>query len=170
MGFSTPPGHRNPTYDSDTDGFIDQTKGVNVPDYEEDPNSFFSVLNGPSLTCTLAEPANNLLILSSPGRAGFTEMQVNGTTTTSYSVVDNSDTVTRGRDSFRVPPGERRTELRLHATPSGVAMTAQSGEDTSNQPVAGRTTDASPPITQFTLRLASGGFSNAKVRVYAITV
>jgi len=142
----------------------------NVPAYEEDPNSPFTATNTTSKTFTLANPGNDLLILSDPDVRGFDQLQVNGVTSKRYEVVDNGNTVISDLDLFRIARGNLRSRLHIRAVGFGVSIATKQAEDSRDATVGGTTFDASGPITQFTMSDELGDKVDARLRVYALDV
>jgi len=170
MGFSTPPGHRNPTYDSDTDGFIDQTKGVNVPAYEEDPNSPFSASSTTGATFTLANPADRVVVLTDTTTLGQNRLQLNGFTGPDYDNVANDGTLVSNDTSFLVGfPGQRH-RLTLTANDFRSDMSVQPAVKEADGPVSGVCRGATRPITDLRFFNTSGSARPIRFRVFALDV
>jgi len=170
MGFSTPPGHRNPTYDENTNGLIDRTEGVNIPDYTEDPNSPVDVTAQDSVTFTPQQPADEILIKSSPTVEGFTALRVNGDTGSNYDTVDSNDTNTNGRDQFEFNKGRDRATLRIRGVSNQIGISQTLVTEARNYLENGSNANVSGPITQFTIRNRFGNPVDARFRVYTIDI
>jgi len=142
----------------------------NVPAYEEDPNSPFEVTNQSSVTFTLGEPAQRVLVLTDSTNTGFSELQVNGVTSTDYDHVDNSDTITTGDDRFPVPFASSRTRIELQHRGTSVRMSVSFARPFGPKTVAGIVDDSSGTVD--TLRL-SGPFESqgsTRLRMYSLDV
>jgi len=166
MGFSTPPGHRNPTYDADRDGFIDQTKGVNVPNHAEIPSSPFDVTNQSSVTVSLSNSPNRVLVLSDPSTFGFGRLQVNGVTS-GYDTTNNDGSEVTGLSFFQIPVAPSRPALRITAASGSVRYTV-AGAVSPGGNMGGINFNTDTSISQFTL--LSSVSRSERFRVYRLDI
>jgi len=166
MGFSTPPGHRNPTYDENTNGLVDQAEGVNVPGWQEDPSSPFTFTAQTSLTALLSESYDTVRVhytltdeKASPNRV---DCRVQGDTTTNYTLMRrDGQKVTGASEVTRVdniePSGTSNGVLEIDAKTGGVTVTPLTGMPRATaleqQTAVGTLTSSSGPVSQVTLGL-----------------
>jgi len=142
----------------------------NVPAYEEDPNSPFTASQQSSLTCSLGNSSDDILVLSDPSPIGYDRLQINGVTTPEYEFLLRDGTKAVDVSSLEIPFGFERTRLRIKARGTGVGMSTESATATTDQTVGGNGGDATAPITQLRLFDTGGSSRNAKVRVFALDV
>jgi len=142
----------------------------NVPAYEEDPNSPFTATNTTSKTFALANPANDLLILSDPRTLGQNRLRVNGDTGSNYRVVESDDSFTNGLDAFQVPDGSERASLVLRGRSGAIGMSVTSASGTASRPDGGSNFATNGPIDQFTLFNTFGQTRDVRLRVFTLDI
>jgi len=163
MGFSTPPGHRNPTYDENTNGLVDQAEGVNVPDWEEDPNSPATGSNTGSVTVSLANSLVYARVIvkaryDSSGSFFNLNMRVNGDTGTNYDYEELGGSTTAGRDEWVLTQADDKTgtwagSVDLNANSTGIACSgpfSKSARGSSGEILAGTNRSVSAPLNSVT--------------------
>jgi len=142
----------------------------NVPAYTEDPNSPFEATQQPSVTVTLANPSNHVLVLSDPQKVGHNQLQVNGDTGTNYDILRGDDSITTNLDSLNIIRGEHRASLVLRGLPGAVHMSQTAADIETGEAVAGRNPNISGPVNQFTLFRDSSVPADLRLRVFALDI
>jgi len=136
--------------------------------YEEDDNSPINVTNTSSVTFSLADSADGVLIIPQDDlSASFNQLQVNGDTGANYDYVDTSDAETQGKNQWDIPNLQRVSKLKLMGVRGnkinfGLSLTGSFTAETDR----GENRNVTAPITQITLKDDGGVTRDAKARVY----
>jgi hypothetical protein len=168
-------GGSSPWDDSDDDGILSlpNDTGISIESlviggtlYEEDDNSPIDVTNVSSTTFTLANSADDIIIIPEAGVGVHEDLQVNGDTGSNYDNTDSSDSETTGESQFVIKRLRNRAFVQISDTRLGSvgfrAPPVASGPATN---IRGENSNISAPITQFTIS-DSSFTSDIRARVY----
>jgi len=134
--------------------------------YQEDGNSPINVAGTTSLTYTLDDPTDHIIIIPETTTVGFGALQVNGDTGANYDYVDNADTVTTGETDWDIPQFPENSESLsiMSRRTNGIKFRAKPNRAQSGLVIYGGNTNVTSPITQFTFIGSQN--RDLKARVY----
>lgn len=136
----------------------------NIPEWKEDER--VSVNSKTSVTHSLSNDYDQVLIKANPSKIGFNELRVNGVSTSSYDHRDRGENITSSDNKFAIDRAQNRVKILISRDSFGNITMSCTYAGGSGGAVTGDCSDASPPINQFTLRDNNNTARDTELKIY----